>query len=51
MTENKTIRVFIADDHFVVREGLRALISTEPDIEIIGEAADGREAVEGIRKL
>ncbi len=51
MTESKTIRVFIADDHFVVREGLRALISTEPDIEIIGEAADGREAVEGIRKL
>lgn len=51
MSVNKAIRVFIADDHIVVREGLRALIGTEPDIEIVGEAADGREAVAGIRAL
>ena len=49
MTE--TIRVFVADDHAVVREGLRALISTEPGIEVVGEAADGREAVAGVRLL
>ncbi len=49
MTE--AIRVFVADDHAVVREGLRALISTEPGIEVAGEAADGREAVEGVRSL
>jgi len=47
----ETIRVFIADDHAVVREGLRALISTEPGIEVAGEAADGSEAVTGIRSL
>ena len=43
MTE--TIRILIADDHAVVREGLRALIHTEPDMEIVGEATDGTEAV------
>jgi NarL family two-component system response regulator LiaR len=47
----ETICVFIADDHAVVREGLRALISTEPGIEVVGEAADGREAVVGARSL
>lgn len=51
MSVTKAIRVFIADDHIVVREGLRALISTEPDIEIIGEAADGKKAVAGIHAL
>jgi NarL family two-component system response regulator LiaR len=40
------IRVLIADDHAVVREGLRALIDTEPGMELIGEAADGLEAVQ-----
>jgi NarL family two-component system response regulator LiaR len=49
MTE--PIRVLIADDHAVVREGLRALISTEPGIEVVGEAADGQEAVAGVRSL
>jgi len=47
----ETIHVFVADDHAVVREGLRALISTEPGIEVVGEAADGREAVAGVRLL
>ena len=45
------IRVFIADDHTVVREGLRALLGTEPEIEIVGEAANGRDAITGIRAL
>ena len=39
------IRVLIADDHTIVRSGLRLLLQTEPDIEVIGEALDGREAV------
>lgn len=40
------IRILIADDHAVVREGLRALIDTEPGMELVGEAADGVEAVQ-----
>jgi two-component system, NarL family, response regulator LiaR len=39
------IRILIADDHAVVRHGLRALIATEPDLELVGEASDGVEAV------
>ncbi len=42
----RPISVLIADDHPVVREGLRGLIDTEPGIEVVGEAADGVEAVE-----
>lgn len=40
------IRVVIADDHPVVREGLSAILSTQPDIEVVGEAADGLALVE-----
>ena len=39
------IRVLLADDHAVLRSGLRALLNAEPDIEVVGEAADGEEAV------
>jgi NarL family two-component system response regulator LiaR len=39
------IRILVADDHAVVREGLRALIETEPGMRLVGEAADGVEAV------
>lgn len=39
------IRVLIADDHSVLREGLRMMLDTQPDIEVVGEAADGREAI------
>lgn len=45
------VRVFIADDHAIVRKGIRALLSTEPDIEVIGEAADGMQAVEQVLHL
>jgi NarL family two-component system response regulator LiaR len=41
-----TIRVLIVDDHSVVRRGLNALLATEPGIEVAGEAADGRQALE-----
>jgi two-component system, NarL family, response regulator NreC len=40
------IRVLLADDHAMVRSGLRLLLERQPDLEIVGEAADGREAVE-----
>lgn len=42
---SQPIRVFLADDHAVVREGLVALIETEPDLEVVGTACDGEEAV------
>jgi two-component system, NarL family, response regulator LiaR len=45
MSEGETIRILIADDHAIVREGLRALIETEPGMELVGEAQDGIEAV------
>jgi DNA-binding NarL/FixJ family response regulator len=47
----KTIRIVVADDHFVVRMGLAALVKTEPDMEVIGEASDGNQAVELYEKL
>jgi NarL family two-component system response regulator LiaR len=47
----KPIRILIADDHAIVREGQRALIETEPGMEVVGEAADGVEAVEMARTL
>jgi NarL family two-component system response regulator LiaR len=45
------IRVLIADDHAVVRKGLRTLMASEPDIDLVGEAVDGIEAVLKARML
>ena len=45
------IRVLIADDHPVVRSGLRALIETETGMEVVGDAADGKEAIEKAGQL
>ena len=45
------IRVLIADDHAIVRVGLRALIATEPGMEVVGEAVDGTDAVRKARSL
>ena len=47
----ESIRILIADDHAVVREGLSSLISTKPDMIVVGEAADGLEAVQKARVL
>lgn len=46
-----TIRILIADDHAIVREGLRALIATEPGMMLVGEAANGEIAVQMAREL
>ena len=51
MTETSPIRILIADDHAVVREGLRSFIQIKPDLEVVGEAADGVEVVEKARHL
>lgn len=51
MRTEKRITVLLADDHMIVREGLRKLLEAEGDIEVIGEAATGRQALEMTRKL
>ena len=51
MNEKRRIRVLIVDDHAVVRSGLRTILETEPDIEIVGEAGDGHAALELAQEL
>lgn len=46
-----TIRIVVADDHSIVREGLRMFLGRDPELEIVGEAADGAEAVAQTRAL
>ena len=46
-----SIRIVIADDHGIVREGLQSLLSRQPDMEIVGEATDGRKALELVQEL
>jgi DNA-binding NarL/FixJ family response regulator len=46
MTTPLKTRILLADDHAVVRQGLRLVLDAEPDLEVVGEAADGAEAVE-----
>src|SRR5262249_31646073 len=46
-----TIRLLLADDHAVVREGLKALLASEPDFEVVGEAADGLTALDLATRL
>jgi len=48
---NGTIRVLIADDQMMVREGFSVLLGAMPDIEVVGEAVNGRDAVERVRDL
>ena len=51
MHDLNIIRILIADDHAIVREGLIALIQPQPDMVVVGEARDGMEAVEMAREL
>lgn len=46
-----TIRILIADDHPVVRDGLKAMLTTQSDFEIVGEAGTGRETVQEVARL
>jgi DNA-binding NarL/FixJ family response regulator len=46
MKKTGKIRILIADDHYIVRMGLVALVSTEPDMEVVADAVDGKEAIE-----
>jgi DNA-binding NarL/FixJ family response regulator len=46
-----SINVFLADDHAVVRDGLRSILEAEGDISVVGSASDGREALKQIQKL
>jgi two-component system invasion response regulator UvrY len=50
MTEKHTIRVFIADDHAIVREGLKQILAESPDIIVAGEAENGLDAIKLFRK-
>lgn len=45
------IRVLLVDDHAILREGVHALLSREPDIVVVGEAGDGRQALERVEEL
>lgn len=45
------IRVLIADDHVLLREGLRRILELEPDLEVVGEASDGEEALQKAKEL
>jgi DNA-binding NarL/FixJ family response regulator len=47
----RKFRIFIADDHEIVRRGLRATLDAEPDFELVGEASNGRDAVSKITEL
>ncbi|NWF63962.1 MAG: response regulator transcription factor [Chloroflexi bacterium] len=47
----KKIRILLADDHAVLRAGIRALLEAQPDLEVIGEAGDGQAAVQRAREL
>lgn len=47
----KTVRLLICDDHTLFREGIKAIFRTDPSIEVVGEAMDGRQAVESALRL
>ena len=49
--DSRPIRVYLLDDHEVVRQGLRALLESSGDIEVVGEAVNGREAIDRVREL
>ena len=48
---SKKIRILLADDHTILRKGVRMLIESQPDMEVVGEASTGRSAIEEARRL
>jgi DNA-binding NarL/FixJ family response regulator len=51
MNNNQSITIFLADDHTIVRQGLAKLLEGEPNLRVVGEAENGREAVVKVEKL
>ena len=51
MARARLIRVLLVDDHVMVRQGIRSLLETYPNIEVVGEAGDGEEGLLQVRKL
>jgi DNA-binding NarL/FixJ family response regulator len=51
MSEKGIIRVLLVDDHAMVRQGLRSILATYPDFEVVGEACNGEEALRYVREL
>lgn len=51
MKKTSSIRILVADDHYIVRMGLIAMVNDEPDMEVVGEAADGIQAVKLFAKV
>ena len=51
MPKTAKIRLVVADDHAILRSGLRMLINAQPDMEVVGEAEDGIEAVQVIQRV
>ena len=49
--KSQPVRIVIADDHPIFRDGLRRLLEAEPDLKVMGEASDGAEAVKLARQL
>ena len=47
---NHAIRVFVTDDHSIVRKGIYAILELIPDIEVVGEASNGQEAIKGVEQ-
>jgi two-component system response regulator NreC len=48
---DRPIKILLADDHTIVRQGLKLILAAHPDLEVVGEAANGKEAVELAQKL
>jgi DNA-binding NarL/FixJ family response regulator len=48
---NGVVQVLLVDDHAMVRQGLRAILESYPDLHVVGEAADGRAGIEAVRTL
>lgn len=51
LNEKPRIRVLLADDHAIVRQGLRSILESYPDIDIIGEVADGKESLASVERV
>src|SRR5271157_1759527 len=51
MTDRSSVRIVVADDHTIFRDGLRRLLESEPELHVVGEATDGAEAIAQTREL